>query len=283
MQQATSEITWLVNLLEELNVTTLKPVTLHCDNQSAIQIAKNPVYHERTKHIEIDCHFTREKLMEGLIQLTYLPTQNQLVDVLTKMESEFALIVSMLAICIATLATNIAANVVSPANDFANVAPKTISFRVGGMITAFIGVLMMPWQLLASSGGYIFVWLAGYSALLGPIAGILIADYWLIRRTRLAVDDLYREHGSYTYRRGWNPAALVAFAAGVLPNLPGFLKTAAPEAFGWIGPGWAAAYHWAWFIGLFVALAVYAGLMRMTNYGASQQPEGIVMIPTRSS
>ena len=84
MQQATSEITWLGNLLKELNVTSLTPVTLHCDNQSAIQIAKNPVYHERTKHIEIDCHFTREKLMEGLIQLTYLPTQNQLADVLTK-------------------------------------------------------------------------------------------------------------------------------------------------------------------------------------------------------
>ena len=84
MQQATSEITWLVNLLEELNVTSLKSVTLHCDNQSAMQIAKNPVYHERTEHIELDCHFTREKLMEGLIQLTYLPTQNQLADVLTK-------------------------------------------------------------------------------------------------------------------------------------------------------------------------------------------------------
>ena len=84
MQQATSEITWLVNLLEELNVTSLKPVTLRCDNQSAMQIAKNPVYHERTKHIELDCHFTREKLMKGLIQLTYLPTQNQLADVLTK-------------------------------------------------------------------------------------------------------------------------------------------------------------------------------------------------------
>ena len=84
MQQATSEITWLVNLLEELNVTSLKPVTLHCDNQSAMQIAKNPVYHERTKHIELDCHFTREKLMKRLIQLTYLPTQNQLLNMLTK-------------------------------------------------------------------------------------------------------------------------------------------------------------------------------------------------------
>ena len=105
------------------------------------------------------------------------------------------------------------------------------------MITAAIGVLIMPWKLLATTGGYIFVWLAGYSALLGPIAGILIADYWLIRRTRLDVDALYRADGRYAYRGGWNPAALVAFAAGVLPNLPGFLKTAAPGAFAWIGAG----------------------------------------------
>jgi len=104
-------------------------------------------------------------------------------------------------------------------------------------------------------------WLAGYSALLGPIAGIMIADYWLIRRTRLDVDALYQADGAYAYRRGWNPAALAAFAAGVLPNLPGFLKTAAPERFGWIGAGWAAAYTYAWFSGLFVALALYAALM----------------------
>jgi NCS1 family nucleobase:cation symporter-1 len=124
-----------------------------------------------------------------------------------------------------------------------------------------IGVLIMPWKLLATSGGYIFVWLAGYSALLGPIAGILIADYWLIRRTGWTWTIS-------TVRTGSTPIAAAgtrrrsAFAAGVLPNLPGFLKTAAPEAFAWIGAGWAAAYAYAWFIGLAVALAVYSGLMR---------------------
>jgi NCS1 family nucleobase:cation symporter-1 len=122
-------------------------------------------------------------------------------------------------------------------------------------------VLIMPWQLLASTGGYIFVWLAGYSALLGPIAGIMIADYWLIRRTRLETEALYDAEGTYSYRSGWNPAALFAFAAGVLPNLPGFLKTAAPARFQWIGEGWAAAYAYAWFIGLALALTVYAALM----------------------
>ena len=182
------------------------------------------------------------------------------VELAGTMAGPFVLL-GLVIITIDTVSCNIAANLVSAAYDFSSLWPKRISYRTGGMITALIGVLIMPWQLLASTGGYIFVWLAGYSALLGPIAGILIADYWLIRRTRLAVDDLYREGGPYSYRGGWNPAALASFAAGVLPNLPGFLKTAAPEAFAWIGAGWAAAYAYAWFIGLAVALAVYAGMM----------------------
>lgn len=84
MTAAASEVTWTIRLLEDLGITKLKPVVRHCDNQSALYIAKNPVFHERTKHIEIDCHFTTEKVLEGLIQLTYLPTQQQLADVFTK-------------------------------------------------------------------------------------------------------------------------------------------------------------------------------------------------------
>jgi len=87
MSQAAAEVTWLVRLLEELGVHNLKPVTLHCDNQSAIHIGKNPVFHECAKHIEIYFHFTRDKVMEGLVQLTYLPTEHQLTDVLTKVLS----------------------------------------------------------------------------------------------------------------------------------------------------------------------------------------------------
>jgi NCS1 family nucleobase:cation symporter-1 len=170
-------------------------------------------------------------------------------------------LLGLIVITIDTVSCNIAANLVSSAYDFSSLWPKRISYRTGGMITAAIGVLIMPWKLLETSGGYIFVWLAGYSALLGPIAGILIADYWLIRRTRLVVDDLYRDDGLYTYEKGWNPAALIAFAVGVLPNLPGFLKTAAPDLFVWIGSGWAAAYAYAWFIGLGLAFIVYTWLM----------------------
>lgn len=182
------------------------------------------------------------------------------VELAGTMAGPFVLL-GLVVITIDTVSCNIAANLVSSAYDFSSLWPAKISYRTGGMITAGVGVLIMPWKLLASTDGYIFTWLAGYSALLGPIAGILIADYWLIRRTRLDVDALYAPAGRYSYRGGWNPAALIALAAGVLPNLPGFLKTAAPEAFAWIGPGWAAAYAYAWFIGLAVAAALYAALM----------------------
>ena len=115
------------------------------------------------------------------------------VDVLTRFKNPVVLVVAMLALCIATLATNIAANVVSPANDFAHLAPRKISFRIGGFITGIIGVLMMPWKLVADPTGYIFTWLVGYSALLGPIGGILIADYFVCRRKQLDVAALYRD------------------------------------------------------------------------------------------
>jgi len=178
-----------------------------------------------------------------------------------KLAGPFVLL-GLIVISVDTISCNIAANLVSSAYDFSSLWPAKISYRTGGMITAVIGVLIMPWKLLESTHGYIFTWLGGYSALLGPIAGIMIADYWLVRRTRIDVDALYRADGRYAYRGGWNPAALIAFAGGVLPNLPGFLHIAAPERFGWIGEPWTSIFMWAWFVGLFVALAIYAALMR---------------------
>jgi NCS1 family nucleobase:cation symporter-1 len=189
------------------------------------------------------------------------------VELAGTMAGPFVLI-GLVVITVDTVSCNIAANLVSSAYDFSSLWPAKISYRTGGMITAAIGVLIMPWKLLASTDGYIFTWLAGYSALLGPIAGILIADYWLIRRARLDVEALYDPAGRYAYRGGWNPAALTALAAGILPNLPGFLKTAAPEAFAWIGPAWAAAYAYAWFIGLALAMGVYTMLMWWRRAGA---------------
>ena len=184
------------------------------------------------------------------------------VELLGKIGGPFTVVLSMVALSIATLTTNLAANVVSPANDFSNLAPHKISFRAGGLITAFIGILIMPWKLLSSSQGYIFTWLVGYSALLGPIGGILIADYFVLRRTRLDVDDLYRRGGRYEYAGGINPAALTAFVLGVIPSVPGFLAQAFPAQFSGVPTMLKDLYAYAWFIGVGVAGVVYLAMMR---------------------
>jgi len=156
--------------------------------------------------------------------------------------------VSMFTVVVATLAVNIAANVVSPANDFANAFPKWISFRTGGLITGIIGILIQPWRLLADPSGYIFGWLVGYSGGLGSIAGVLIADYWAVRRTRLELGDLYRVRGAYS---GWNWRAVAATVLGCF--------------FAWIGliiSELRPLYDYAWFVGFGVAFIVYWALMK---------------------
>jgi len=178
------------------------------------------------------------------------------------MSGPFVLI-GLMVIAVDTVSCNIAANLVCSAYDFASLSPSRISYRTGALFTAAIGLVIMPWKLMATTDGYIFTWLTGYGALLGPIAGILIADYWIVRGTVIKVDELYREGGIYSYGRGWNPAAFIAFAIGVLPNLPGFLKVSAPGSFGWLGPVWSDIYTYAWFVGVLGALASYAVLMRL--------------------
>jgi NCS1 family nucleobase:cation symporter-1 len=179
------------------------------------------------------------------------------VDVLTRFKNPVVLVVAMLALCIATLATNIAANVVSPANDFAHLAPRKISFRVGGYITGIIGVLMMPWKLLANPESYIFDWLGGYGALLGPIGGVLIADYFVCRRCQLNLAAIYNPDGEYRYTNGFNIGAIVAFVLGALPSLPGFLvqvKRLNPDR---VPPFLVNLFHYAWFIGFAIAFVIY--------------------------
>jgi NCS1 family nucleobase:cation symporter-1 len=160
-------------------------------------------------------------------------------------------LIAMVALLLATLNTNVAANVVSPSNDFSNLRPSLISFRTGGLITGVVGILMMPWKLLSDFSAYIFGWLVGCSALLGPIAGIMICDYYLLRRRQLVVEDLYVRGGAYEYRGGFNPRAMVALAAGVLVAVVGL---AVPEL-RWL-------YDYAWFVGFVVAGAFYFLLMR---------------------
>ncbi len=176
-------------------------------------------------------------------------------------ESPVLVTFSMAAVILSTLATNIAANIVSPANDFSNLAPDRIDFRMGGYITGIIGLLIFPWKLIADPSGYIFKWLIAYSSLLGPIGGILISDYYWVRYKSVNVPDLYQSGSQYWYSSGFNPAALVALVLGILPNVPGFLST-----MGWVETGtfpvWLnELYHYAWFIGLIIGGLSYKLLM----------------------
>ena len=178
----------------------------------------------------------------------------------TKIGNPIVTVIGMLGLAIATLSTNIAANVVSPANDFANLSPSKISHRMGGLITAVIGILICPWLILENAGNYIFVWLVGYGVLLGPIGSIMIVDYFVLRRRELDVDDLYRRGGRYEYSNGFNPAALIAFAVGVVPCIPGFAAAATGQVSDI--PMADQIYTWAWFVSSGLSAIVYYALMR---------------------
>jgi nucleobase:cation symporter-1, NCS1 family len=182
------------------------------------------------------------------------------VDVLTRFKNPVVLVVAMIALCIATLATNIAANVVSPANDFSNLAPHRISFRLGGLITGLIGIVTMPWKLVADPSGYIFTWLVGYSALLGPIGGIMIADYFVWRRRELDVEDLYRADGRYRFANGINLLAMLSLLIAILPNLPGFLVNVKLLEAASVPRFFVALYDYAWFVGFAIAFVAYLAL-----------------------
>jgi NCS1 family nucleobase:cation symporter-1 len=183
------------------------------------------------------------------------------VDLASRMTGA-AVLIALIILLIDTVSVNLAANLVGPAYDFSALAPRLISYRTGGYITAAIALAMMPWKLLETTQGYIFTWLIGYSALLGPIAGVLIIDYYFIRKTELSVEDLYRDEGRYTYRNGWNMAALIAFVLGVLPNIPGFLNAAFPAAFPDVGEGFKTIYTYAWFVGIAISALVYGVMMK---------------------
>jgi nucleobase:cation symporter-1, NCS1 family len=170
------------------------------------------------------------------------------IKLVGKFKAPVVVAISMFTAVVATLAVNIAANVVSPANDFANAFPRLIDFKTGGLITGILGILMQPWKLLADPSGYIFSWLLGYSGGLGSIAGVLVADYWVVRRRQLRLEDLYLLDGAY---RGW--------------NAPGVIATLAGCALAWGGlviPALKPLYDYAWFVGFGVASVLYVALMR---------------------
>ena len=191
------------------------------------------------------------------------------VQLIAKFNSPALSVLALLALAVATLSTNIAANVVSPANDFAALAPSKISFKTGGIITAILGILMCPWKLMSDPSGYIFTWLIGYGALLGPIAGIMIADYYLVRKKHLDVAGLYDPDGPYRFTNGFNFAALAAFALAVLPNLPGFLSVVKIIPADSIPAIFHVFYNQAWFVGFALAFGLYLAFSRRAPHSGA--------------
>jgi len=184
------------------------------------------------------------------------------VVLVSKIGGAGVIIFSALVVLAAQLTTNMAANVVSPSNDFSNLSPRRISYVTGGLITAVIGILMMPWKLYADAAAYIFTWLLGYSSLMGALGGILIADYWIIRKQKLSLPDLFKLEGRYTYDRGFNWRAIAALIIAVAPVVPGFGHAvmtpggvvANPDVFDHL-------YSYAWFVTFALSFLVYLALM----------------------
>jgi NCS1 family nucleobase:cation symporter-1 len=172
------------------------------------------------------------------------------VQLLSRFHSPVAVVISLVAILLATLNVNIGANVVSPANDFSNLWPRGISFRTGGVITCFMGIALMPWRLMSNYKTFILGWLGGYAAFLGPVAGIMICDYFVVRRCKLEVDDLYLRGGIYEYAKGFNWRALIALALGAGTALAGLAV-----------PSMRFLYDYSWFVGFAVSFVTYYVMM----------------------
>jgi nucleobase:cation symporter-1, NCS1 family len=188
------------------------------------------------------------------------------VQLIRRFDSAFVILFAMLVIFVAQLSTNMAANVVSPSNDFSNLNPKLISYVTGGLITAVIGILMMPWQLMSSMGAYIFTWLIGYSGLMGAIGGIMIGDYWILRKQKLDLAGLFKTDGVYSYANGFNWRAIVALIVAVAPVVPGFIRAAATPGGQVSSPNFLdTLYVYAWFVTFAIGFGLYLILMKATS------------------
>jgi NCS1 family nucleobase:cation symporter-1 len=185
------------------------------------------------------------------------------VALLARIGTPAVIIAGAIIVLAAQLTTNMAANVVSPANDFSSLAPKRVSYIAGGLITAVIGILMMPWKLYADAAAYIFTWLIGYSSLMGAIGGILIADYWILRRRHLSVVDLFALDGRYRYQNGVNRRAMIALVAAIAPVVPGFVRAATRPGGQVTNPTlFDELYTHAWFVTFGLSFVLYLALMR---------------------
>jgi len=186
------------------------------------------------------------------------------VQLAGQFSNPLVVVFALFALAVATLSVNVAANVVSPSYDFSNAIPKLISFRTGGLITGVLGILIQPWRLLADPHVYIFTWLGFYGGALGAIAGVLIADYWVMRSTNLKLGDLYRTEGEYRYSGGFNWRGLVSLLIGGLLAVGGAYSAAGTGPFpatGIINPlySWFPfhMYDYSWVVGLLAAFLSY--------------------------
>ena len=183
------------------------------------------------------------------------------IELVTRIGSPAVIIFAALVVLAAQLTTNMAANVVSPANDFSNLSPRRISYVTGGLITAVIGILMMPWKLYSDAAAYIFTWLIGYSSLMGALGGILIADYWVVRKQQLNLRDLFEVSGEYTYSNGTNWRAVAALVLSILPVVPGFIRAALTPGGQVPNPGlFDHLYTYAWFVTFILSFVLYLAL-----------------------
>ncbi|MCU0238338.1 MAG: NCS1 family nucleobase:cation symporter-1 [Pyrinomonadaceae bacterium] len=185
------------------------------------------------------------------------------VKLIQKFDNVFVILFAMLVIFIAQLTTNMAANVVSPSNDFSNLNPRKISYVMGGIITAVIGILMMPWELMASASAYIFTWLIGYSGLMGAIGGIMIADYFILRNKNLNLAELFKTDGIYSYSNGFNWRAIIALIVAIIPVVPGFIRAATTPNGQVMNPNFFdTLYIYAWFVTFAIGFVLYLVLMK---------------------
>jgi NCS1 family nucleobase:cation symporter-1 len=185
------------------------------------------------------------------------------VALVARIGSPAVIVFGALVILAAQLTTNMAANVVSPANDFSSLAPRRVSYVMGGIFTAILGIMMMPWKLYEDAAAYIFTWLIGYSSLMGAIGGVLIADYWILRRRELALAELFKVNGRYSYSNGINWRAMIALGVAILPVLPGFVRAALTPGGAVVNPTlWDVLYTYAWFVTFVLSAIIYLVLMR---------------------
>ncbi len=194
------------------------------------------------------------------------------IELMTQLDRPVLIVFALVSLCIATLSTNIAANVVSPSNDFSNLWPRRISFKMGGVLTGIVGILIFPWKIYSDPTGSFILFLVGYSALLGPIGGIMVADYFVYRKMQLNVHDLYRNEGEYAYTKGFSYVAFAALFIGIIPNVPGFLAE-----LNWVAPDkipgiFKSIFRIAWMSGFAISFSAYLMARKLSDWKASRQP-----------